>query len=219
MDDEDPYENWRSAMARLVGSTDDLIRWQDRRYRFAHEIGRLLTEPSGDHPAVDGAVLYGVYVSGVGLAYVGQTGDARRRLRDLPIGESHHLGMTVPPELWEKIVVVRWPLLVDALPQTPRRTVTGLDPEVVGLALEHLVQVEHRPPLNARSRGADGTWRERRVTASRSRGALHAHMVQPLHELVRDAWQTLSTPPPPAPAPSIRTTSTGRVVYPSARTT
>ncbi|POM27653.1 hypothetical protein BTM25_20700 [Actinomadura rubteroloni] len=203
-------------MARLVGSTDDLIRWQDRRYRFANEIGRLLTEPSGDRPVVDGAVLYGVYVSGVGLAYVGQTGDARRRLRDLPIGESHHLGMTVPPELWEKIIVVCWPLLADTLPQPARRTVTGLDPEVVGLALEHLVQVEYRPPLNARSRGANGTWRERRVIGSRSRGALHAHMVQSLYELVRDAWQDLSAPSPSEPTPPVRTTSAGRVVYPSA---
>ena len=53
-------------------------------------------------------IVSGVYLPGTGLCYVGQTQEARRRLRDLPIGESHHLAMTAPPELWTRVIVVQW---------------------------------------------------------------------------------------------------------------
>jgi hypothetical protein len=65
---------------------------------------------------VTGDVLYGVYIAGGGLLYVGQTHDAWRRLRDLPVGESHHLATTVPPETWERVAVVQWPELLDRVP-------------------------------------------------------------------------------------------------------
>jgi hypothetical protein len=42
-----------------------------------------------DAAPVTGHLVYGVYVAGAGLLYVGQTGNAKRRLRDLPVGESH----------------------------------------------------------------------------------------------------------------------------------
>jgi hypothetical protein len=81
-----------AASANGVRSPDDVMAWQDRRYRFAHQVGRHLTAPTDpDVPAVADHVVYGVCVTGGGLIYVGQTADARRRLRDLPVGESHHL--------------------------------------------------------------------------------------------------------------------------------
>lgn len=71
-----------------------------------------------DSSGTAGPVLYGVFASGAGLCYVGQTQEAERRLRDLPVGESHHLANTVPPEVWERVVVIRWPLLLCEAPRS-----------------------------------------------------------------------------------------------------
>jgi hypothetical protein len=69
-------------MLDSVASPELVLAWQDRRYRFAHKVGQLLTKPTRpDAAPVTGHVVYGVYVAGAGLLYVGQTGDARRRLR------------------------------------------------------------------------------------------------------------------------------------------
>ncbi|MCP2343157.1 hypothetical protein [Actinomadura rupiterrae] len=214
-DDEAHYGQWRASLAALIATPEALMEWQNRRYRFAHAVGRMLADPACGQPALQGPVLYGVYLSGVGLAYVGQTSDARRRLKDLPIGESHHLGMTVPPELWEKVVVIQWPVLVPTLAKAHQRAVSSLGTEVVGLALEHLVQVDRRPPLNARKRALDGTWRDRRLETSKSRGATHAQLVAPLHQAVSDAWQALETAQCPESMPPVQATPAGRAVFPS----
>lgn len=60
---------------------------QDRRYLFAHRLGQLLVGTAPDGPLVTDRAVYGIYVRGGGLLYVGQTKDAKRRLRDLPVGE------------------------------------------------------------------------------------------------------------------------------------
>ena len=73
---------------------------------------RLLVDSGPGIPPVSDHAVYGVYVTGAGLLYVGQTRDARRRLRDLPVGESHHLATTVPPEIWERVLVIQWPALI-----------------------------------------------------------------------------------------------------------
>ena len=73
---------------------------------------RLLVDSGPGIPPVSDHAVYGVYVTGAGLLYVGQTRDARRRLRDLPVGESHHLATTVPPETWERVLVIQWPALI-----------------------------------------------------------------------------------------------------------
>jgi hypothetical protein len=110
---DEAFRRWRAAMLDSLGSPERVLAWQDRRYRFAHGVGQLLTDSAPPAPAsVSGHVVYGVYVAGAGLLYVGQTGDAKRRLRDLPVGESHHLATTVPPETWERVIVVRWPDLL-----------------------------------------------------------------------------------------------------------
>jgi hypothetical protein len=84
-----------------MGTLDDLRRWQERRYTFAYMLGiALCSEAAPGIPPVTGHALYGVYIAGPGLIYVGQTGQAERRLRDLPVGESHHIAATVPPEIW-----------------------------------------------------------------------------------------------------------------------
>jgi hypothetical protein len=102
-------------MLDSLADPESVLAWQDRRYRFAHHVGQLLTSPARpDAAPVTGHVVYGVHVAGAGLLYVGQTGNAKRRLRDLPVGESHHLATTVPPETWERVIVVQWPDLLPA---------------------------------------------------------------------------------------------------------
>jgi hypothetical protein len=114
-------------------SPERVLAWQDRRYRFAHQVGQLLTSPARSGAVrVAGHVVYGVYVAGAGLLYVGQTGNATRRLRDLPVGESHHLATTVPPETWERVIVVQWP---DLLSGVVTRMTVALAAGAVGRAL------------------------------------------------------------------------------------
>ena len=55
---------------------------QDRRNSFAYQVGQLLTSAAPGISPVADHVVYGIYVRG-GLLYVGQTGHAKRRLRDL----------------------------------------------------------------------------------------------------------------------------------------
>jgi len=60
----------------------------------------LVNGPDGP---VAGSVIYGVWLDW-GLLDVGQTSEAERRLRDLVVGESHHLGNTFPPKSGDAIV-------------------------------------------------------------------------------------------------------------------
>ena len=104
-------------------------------------------------------MLYGVCLdSHTEPIYIGQTMDARRRLWDLPIGESHHLANTYPPEIWSRIIVVRWR---DILREDPSLETTlfaelhdlGLGAaehtQAIGLILEHRLQHHFRPRLHS----------------------------------------------------------------------
>ena len=137
----------------------------------AYRIGTLLTEAHAPAPAAIGPALYGVYLPGTGLCYVGQTQEARRRLRDLPIGESHHLAMTAPPELWTRVIVVQWAeLLVRA---TEREWIIP-DMKACGQALEYLLHCHFRPTINCYARTTDGRYRERPPERSKSNAAAGA---------------------------------------------
>ncbi|WP_307668144.1 hypothetical protein [Streptomyces sp. V2I9] len=195
MDDqtyEDAYRGWRASLTTLLADPPRLARWQERRFQFAHRVGALLTEAHGDSPAVTGCALYGVFAAGAGLCYVGQTQEAGRRLRDLPVGESHHLANTVPPELWERVVVIRWPLLLPEAPSKEYALAEEMGPIVCGLALEHALQLATVPPLNSRRRRTSGDWQPRNLAQSRSRGAIHAQSVPGLIHLTLAAWTALS---------------------------
>ena len=100
-----PADRWRQALLELTADEQAAAGWRRRRYAFAHRLGTALVAGEGTRPAVTGSVLYGVWLPW-GLIYVGQTGEAQRRLRDLAVGESHHLANTYPPEIWSRVAVI-----------------------------------------------------------------------------------------------------------------
>ena len=212
---DDVFERWRGALLDALSSPDNVMAWQDRRYRFAHQVGQLLTNPARpDVPPVTGDVLYGVYVTGGGLLYVGQTRDAKRRLRDLPVGESHHLATTVPPETWERVVVVQWPDLLASVPRQEAAAAERLGHSTCGLAMEYLLQVTYRPVMTARRRSTAGGWSARNLDSSRSRGAASTGQFPELFKAVRAKWGVLAETPRPADGRPVSYTDGGRAVFP-----
>ncbi len=208
---DDAFERWRSALASALGSADNVMAWQDRRYRFAYQVSKLLTGAAPDGPPVTDHVAYGVWVAGAGLIYVGQTEDAKRRLRDLPVGESHHLATTVAPETWERVIVVQWPTLLARISAEEARAADQLGPSTCGLAVEHALQVAYQPVLNSRRRSADGHWTVRKIEASRSRGAVARPQLPELCRTVRAQWDALASSPSEE---AVFYSEAGRAVFP-----
>ena len=205
-----------TTLGHLTATRSMLEQWQDRRFQFAFRVGQLLAGSTSDRPAVTGPALYGVYLSGAGLVYVGQTLKAQRRLRDLPVGESHHIATTVPPEIWERVVVVQWTGLLPLASLSQQNQVSALGPKACGLALEHILQVRRRPLLNARSRTSGGQWRQRDPERSQSIGAINAANCAELFKLVEREWEILESIPasqPPDSSPGVFRDN-GRAVFP-----
>jgi hypothetical protein len=213
---DEAFGRWRAAMLDSLAGPERVLAWQDRRYRFAHHVGQLLTSPARpDAAPVTGHVVYGVHVAGAGLLYVGQTGDAKRRLRDLPVGESHHLATTVPPETWERVIVVQWPGLLPGLRDSETLVAEQLGHPMCGLALEHLLQVTYRPVLSARRRSGTGQWATRRIDVSRSRGAVTSDRFPGLFKAVRAVWDQLAGAASPEDSNPAVYADAGRVIFPA----
>jgi hypothetical protein len=210
----DAYAAWRDALHELTADARSFAEWREHRYAFAYRLGRLLTEAHPPTPAAVGHALYGVYITGTGLCYVGQTKDAKRRLRDLPIGESHHLAVTIPPELWSRVIVVQWPRLLSQIPDHERERALD-DPDTCGMALEHLMQCELHPVINCYARTTDGRYRERPPEQSRSKGANSASRFPKLFEAALESWSALEAVPSDGTAPAGYLPS-GRTVFPTA---
>ena len=115
--------------------------------------------------------------------YVGQTLQAQRRLRDLPVGESHHLANTFPPEVWDRVVVIPWPDLPSAA-----ALLAEVNPKDAGLALEHRLQEWLRPLANSQRRTTTGNWTDVEWASSRSVGARLGTRVSELFHDVQALW-------------------------------
>ncbi|WP_433212680.1 hypothetical protein ACQP00_00475 [Dactylosporangium sp. CS-047395] len=171
---------WRDSVNRMTASESRARDWRRARYTFAFSLSDALVGAVEGH-RIAGPVLYGVWLNW-GLLYIGQTAEGERRLRDLPIGESHHLATTFPPETWERVVVIEWSRLPAA---------EGLADEirgVVGLALEHRLQVAFNPLVNSERRTSRGGWRRVNWDVKRSQGARAAAEVSELYAQVEAVW-------------------------------
>jgi hypothetical protein len=43
---DEAFGRWRAAMRDSLAGPERVLAWQDRRYRFAHQVGQLLTNPA-----------------------------------------------------------------------------------------------------------------------------------------------------------------------------
>ena len=213
---DDAFARWHRAMLDSLATPERVLAWQDRRYQFAHQVGQFLVGPPLPNAApVTGHVVYGICVAGTGLLYVGQTGNAKRRLRDLPVGESHHLATTVPPETWERIIVVQWPVLLSSVPAFEAASAEQLGHRICGLAIEHLLQVTYRPVMTARRRTGTGEWTARHIDLSRSRGAMNSSLFPGLFAAVRAVWDQLARTPSLEGSRPVIYTEAGRAIFPT----
>jgi len=213
---DDAFDRWRNALLDALASPGNVMAWQDRRYQFAYQVGQLLVGSGG--PGIDQVsdhAVYGVYVAGGGLLYVGQTSDARRRLRDLPVGESHHLATTVPPETWERVLVVQWPALLARIPAQEAQRAGQLGHAACGLGIEHLLQITYRPVMTARRRSTAGGWSARHIETSRSRGAAASTQLPELFRAVQAQWDLLARAPAPDRGQAAIYSDAGRAVFPA----
>ena len=193
--------NWRDALLELASSDEKALEFQNHRYRFVARIARLLTDPLlKGQPS---SVVYGVWLVGHAKpVYIGQTRDARRRLWDLPIGESHHLANTFPPEVWSRVVWVDWARLLSARADyraildnatTQLADIPVSAEAALGLAIEYRLQRDFTPLFNSRTKDRDGNWRARDLGASRSLGARMSTHAEPAIEAVKSAWEEFAT--------------------------
>lgn len=201
-----------SAAECDVRTREEALDFLDRRYAYTAAVAQALTRhlPASDDGEDD--ALYGVWLGPLAEpVYIGQTEHARRRLWDLPVGESHHLANSFPPETWGRVVVVRWHDLVERgisqlhprylhlltrlqrekrIPRRKANLVGG-----VGLAFEYLLQREYNPVFNATRKQRDGTRKLVHRDKSRSVGAVLAPHVADLFEEVHAAWRDAALTP------------------------
>ncbi|MFD5824797.1 hypothetical protein [Lentzea sp. NPDC060358] len=194
------FDRWWHAMRDVAATREASLAWRQHRYKFAHRLGRALTA----EPPLTGPAVYGVWLQW-GLLYVGQTLEAERRLRDLAIGESHHLANTYPPEIWHHVVVVSWSRLPEAA-----GAVEASGSKAVGEGLEHRLQEALEPLANASRRTWDGRWRAVDWKSSRSLGARTGRQIDDLFAAVLDVWNEAASARNGEPVPSA-----SRVVFPS----
>ncbi|GAB1795502.1 hypothetical protein [Priestia megaterium] len=101
--------DWINELKREFFSDEDSItRYIKIRFAFACDVFQTLQWGlEGESDNLTEPIVYCVKMS-TKTIYIGQSLDSQRRIKDLPIGESHHFAKSIPPELWEKIIVIRW---------------------------------------------------------------------------------------------------------------
>ncbi|MEV6241261.1 hypothetical protein [Lentzea sp. NPDC051838] len=192
------FDRWWHAMRDVAATKATSLAWREHRYKFAHLLAGKLVE------GLRGPAVYGVWLQW-GLLYVGQTLEAERRLKDLVIGESHHLANTYPPEIWHHVVVVSWSELPEAAD-----VVDAFGHKAVGEGLEHRLQEALEPLANASRRTSYGTWRDVNWRTSRSLGARTGVHLDDLYGAVLDVWNRAA-----AAQDGEKVPSSSRIVHPS----
>lgn len=211
-----PLASWRQSLLALTNSAESAEEFLDQRLLFTTAVAWALTKGE-----IGSALLYGVWLQGHDAPiYIGQTLEGKRRLWDLPIGESHHLSNSFPPEIWSRVVVVDWMSLLSndfkSSPEEMLATQRDQFPHAamaVGLALEHLLQKRFRPLFNQRKKKRDGRWRMVDWNSSKSIAARASVHVVKLFERVLLHWEQLASVP--AEDTGCTVVDHGRVVFPA----
>jgi hypothetical protein len=138
------------------------------------------------------SVVYGVLLErrdgSLTRLYVGESVSGLRRMWDLPIGESHHVASRIPPEAWARVIVVRWPFLIERLRDEDPTRLVDLENiqalRVVNRLIESHLNRELAPLFDVR-RTRDGTFQRR------SRGTIPLGAHDALCQEVLSAWNQL----------------------------
>jgi hypothetical protein len=203
--------NWLGALMEATGSEASARSWLDIRFQFTSLIAGKLSNPFRDNPETH--VVYAVWLAGNHgkPVYIGQSADPFRRLNDLPIGESHHLSNSFPPEIWQRVLVVDWERLIpsgeelgDILDKNGIRSGRKKPLDLVGLGIEFHLQREIRPMFNARKKARGGGWREIDFGKSKSLGAKVAGISQVTAVAERIRALMMGQHPGPGELPAIR---------------
>jgi hypothetical protein len=164
-------------------------------------------------------VVYGIWLDNHSApfpTYVGQTLDAERRLWDLPLGESHHLANTYPPEIWQRVVIVRWRDIFEQESGSNLPVPVDVhDHRSIGLGLEYALQTRFRPPMNLWSKARNGSLLEGRPELSQSIGKRVASQpeFQTFYKSIEKIWMNLASEP--EDDPGFFRVASGGVAFPS----
>ena len=217
------FSAWLAAIRSMTVTPEAAALYLNHRLRFttavAQELCLLLAQSQQ-------RLVYGIWLDGHSKPiYIGQTSNGRRRLWDLPIGESHHVSNSFPPEVWGRVVVVYWhqvlasdaalarELQASLLSSSKSESDSHLD--AIGLGIEYLLQKRHQPLFNSRKKRRDGTWHNIDWLESKSQAAKISATLPELFERVDRIWQSLSEHSA-APDTSSFAVEGGRVVFPAA---
>ena len=196
------YRRWAEACRALNADEDRARTFRTQRYAFTHALAELLVKDLP--PAGDDQVIYAVHLSGrhPRPVYLGTSSEGRRRLWDLPVGESHHLSNTYPPEIWESVQVLHWKRVLTE----HGHDLAGLQKAVgeqfnaspaealklIGMSIEFLFQKAVRPEINIRTKLRQGGFKEVDFSESKSRQAQIAHRrLDPAFNDLTQAWSNL----------------------------
>ena len=213
------HAHWLSAIHAATATPDAAARYLDGRLRFTTVVAQALAPAEIRFDPL----VYGVWLTGHDSPiYIGQTLEGRRRLWDLPIGESHHLANSFPPEIWSRVVAVYWEHVLSERPALLEVVNAAIAPIVdrsmsrsaIGLGLEHLLQKRYQPLFNRRKKRRDGSWRVVAWEGSGSVGARVAPCLGDIFGEIVSVWERLANITSPAEA--VVEFPDGRVVFPTA---
>ena len=219
------YQSWAMLCREINSDAVKSRSFRENRYAFNHRLASRLVENLPER-GLD-QVIYAVHLTGdhPRPAYLGTSTGGHRRLCDLPVGESHHLSNTYPPETWERVQILHWRQVLDregfdlraleaqVAEHYPAKPGEAL--KLIGMGIEFMFQTETMPELNVRIKLGGGGFREVGLGRSGSRQALIAgRWMKPIFPLLLDYWMRLQAEAGAYSGPAMHT-QTGSVVFPA----
>jgi len=189
----DKLTAWIASLHDLTSSLASTVEYRNLRASFASAVGHQIMKAANINQGRENYCIYGIWLDGHDdPIYIGQTMQAERRLWDLAIGESHHLANSFPPEIWQKIVVIRWCDVLNDDILLQDLISSDISREGIGLGLEYFLQCKYKPMVNCNRRKRDGKWYEIDITKSKSRGSMMIPNIATICAKILDIWLELS---------------------------